>query len=82
MIGTPCRMVLPAAARLAAEYRSRVMTVKVNTDEKPHVAARYDITALPTIMLFRAGEPIMGVHGAYPHESLKQQLEAALASAG
>ena len=76
----PCRMVSPIVAQLASEYRSTLLTVKVNTDDKPQVAGRYDITAIPTIMLFRDGEPIMQVQGAHPYESLKSQIDAALAS--
>ena len=76
----PCRMVSPIVAQVAREFRDRLLTVKVNTDDKPEVAARYDITAIPTIMLFRGGEPIMRLQGAHPYESLKSQIEASLAS--
>ncbi len=76
----PCRMVSPIVAQLASEYRGTLLTVKVNTDDKPQVAGRYDITTIPTIMLFRDGEPIMRVQGAHPYESLKSQINAALAS--
>ena len=76
----PCRMVSPIVAQVAREFRGRLLTVKVNTDDKPDVAARYDIAAIPTIMLFRGGEPIMRLRGAHPYESLKSQIEASLAS--
>lgn len=67
--------------RLAKEYRGRILTVKINTDEKPHVAGHYQITAIPTIMLFANGEAVMRLQGAHPYESLKEQLEAHLPAA-
>ena len=70
-----CRMVSPAVRRVASELKGRVLTVKVNVDKKPHVAARYQISSIPTIMLFHRGQTLMRLTGALPFESLKSEVE-------
>lgn len=74
----PCRMVSPAISRIASELKERLLTVKVNVDLKQHVAARYEITSIPTIMLFHKGVALMRLTGAYPYETLKREIEKAL----
>jgi thioredoxin len=75
----PCKMVSPSIQRLAGEYKGRILTVKIDTDAKPAIAARWNISGIPTIMLFYKGEVLMRLSGAHPYENLKQELEAALA---
>jgi thioredoxin len=70
----PCRMVSPAIQRIASEFKGRLLTVKVNVDQKPHVAAAYSITSIPTIMLFRRGRVLMHRTGALSYESLKAEV--------
>jgi thioredoxin 1 len=55
----PCRMVSPAIQRIASELKGRVLTVKVNVDKKQHVAAKYQISSIPTIMMFHKGQVVM-----------------------
>jgi thioredoxin len=71
----PCKMVSPVIARLAGEYKGRLVTVKINTEKKQAIAARYSIQSIPTIMLFHKGKELMRLSGAYPYESLKAELE-------
>ncbi len=71
----PCRMVSPVVARLAGEYKGRLVTVKINTEKKQALAARYSIQSIPTIMLFHKGQQLMRLQGAYPYEGLKTELE-------
>ena len=70
----PCRMVAPMIEQLAGEYAGRVTFGKVNVDESPEVSARYGIRSIPTIGIFKDGEPVDGVIGAVP----KQYLAAAI----
>ena len=70
----PCRMVSPVVERIASAYKGRLLTVKVNIDKKPHVAARYQIQSIPTIMLFKKGQPVMRQTGALPYEALVSQI--------
>ncbi len=71
----PCKMVSPIIARLAAEYKGRIVTVKINTEKKPAIAMRYSIRSIPTIMLFHRGQQLMRLQGAYPYDRLKTELE-------
>jgi thioredoxin 1 len=62
----PCRAVAPVIERLAEDYRGRVKVVKLDTDANPATAVRFGIRSIPTILLFRNGEPVDGVIGADP----------------
>ena len=68
-------MVSPAIERIASELKGRILTVKVNVDKKPHVAARYEVSGIPTIMLFHKGKTLMRLTGALPYETLKAEVE-------
>ena len=72
----PCRMVSPAIERVAREYSGRLLAVKVNVDEKQAIASRFQIQAIPTIMLFWKGQPVMRLQGAQPYEAIRSHLEA------
>jgi len=71
----PCHMVAPVIEQIAQEYNGRLTVIKVNVDEKPQIAQKYNIRSIPTIMLFWQGQPIMRVVGALPFEQLKQQID-------
>jgi thioredoxin 1 len=77
----PCKMVSPVIRKLAGEYKGRILTVKVDTEKKQNLARQYDITGIPTIMLFHKGQVLMRLTGAHPYANLKLELEKALASA-
>ena len=72
---SPCRTVSPTIARLAKDYTGRLLTVKVNVDRRPQVAERYEVQAIPTIMLFWQGEPVMRLLGAQGYESIRREIE-------
>jgi thioredoxin len=76
----PCKMVSPAIQKLAGEYKGRILTVKIDTDKKQHLARQYEITGIPTIMLFHKGKILMRLSGAYPYASLRRELDKALGS--
>lgn len=76
----PCKMVSPVIKRLASEFRGRVLTIKIDTDAKPAIAARWNITGIPTIMLFHKGQVLMRLSGAQPYPALRQELDRALAA--
>jgi thioredoxin len=71
----PCRMVGPTIERLAKDYTGRLLTVKVNVDHRPQVAERYEVQAIPTIMLFWQGEPVMRLLGALAYENIRREIE-------
>jgi thioredoxin 1 len=74
----PCRVVAPVLEEIAAE-RSDLKIVKLNTDENPQTSAAFEVLSIPTMILFKAGQPVKKVIGAYPKKKLEAELEPALA---
>jgi len=68
----PCRMVAPVIEELSKEYAGKVVFGKLNVDENPRVATEFAIMAIPTLFIFKNGEPVDVIQGALP----KQYLEA------
>lgn len=78
----PCRMVSPALERLAHEYAGRMKLVKVNVDEAPAIAERFDVRGIPTLVILRDGQVAARQTGAPPEAALRSWLDDALRSAG
>jgi thioredoxin 2 len=76
----PCRQVSPALARLARERAGQVKLVKVDVDRAPMLSQRYDVQAVPTLIVLRGGEVIARQTGAAPANVLREWLDRALAS--
>jgi thioredoxin 1 len=74
----PCRVVAPVLEEIAAE-RSDLKIVKLNTDENPNTSAAFEVLSIPTMILFKAGQPVKKIIGAYPKKKLEAELEPALA---
>jgi thioredoxin 1 len=74
----PCRAVAPVLERLAADYQGRVRFVKVNVDEAPDTAAAYGIRSIPTLALFRDGQPVGAIAGAVPQAMLADLIDEQL----
>ena len=74
----PCRVMHPLLAELAAD-RDDLKVVKVDAEANVATAARYDVLAMPTFLLFRAGEPVLRLVGSRPRRRLESELDAALA---
>lgn len=70
----PCHAVAPVLARIAEERSDELKLVKVNIDEEQGLAQRYGIASIPTIVLFRGGEPAAAAIGAQPKSSLERSL--------
>jgi thioredoxin 1 len=71
----PCRAVAPVVQQLAADYQGRLKVGKVNVDENPAVASGYGIRSIPTLALFKNGEPVDGVLGAVPRSHLEKMIQ-------
>jgi thioredoxin 1 len=74
----PCRMVAPIVDELAEEYNGRISFAKVDVDQNSKIATRYGIMSIPTLLIFKKGEPISHTVGYKPKEELKRSLDAAL----
>ena len=75
----PCRMVAPVVEELAQEYDGKVKFVMVNIDVNVRTAATYGIRSIPTLLVFKRGEPVDQIIGFRPKGDLQQSLEKALA---
>jgi thioredoxin 1 len=71
----PCRLVAPTVEEIAKEHAGKVTVVKLNTDEAPTVAARFGIMSIPTLILFKGGQPAAQLIGAQPKQSILEQIQ-------
>ncbi len=69
----PCHAVAPVLDKIAGEH-DELRLVKVNIDEEPELAQRYGIVSIPTMVLFKDGEPAAAAIGAQPKTALEQAL--------
>ena len=76
----PCRMLAPTLDQLAAEMAGQVKFAKLNSDENPSTAARFNVTGLPTLLVFKAGQPIDRLVGLMPKREIVSRLERVGAS--
>lgn len=70
----PCRIVSPIVDELAREYEGKVKIVKLNTDENPEVAGRYQIMGIPTLMFFKDGKVVDKLVGALSKTQYKEKI--------
>jgi len=71
----PCRMMEPILNEIAIEFADRGVTVaKLNTDQAPETAARFEIRSIPTLIFFRDGEPLFQLSGLVPKPVLEREL--------
>lgn len=71
----PCRMLGPVVDKLAVQYQGKLKVGKLNTDESPDIASRYNISAIPTVLLFKDGEIVEQVVGLRSREELSRLIE-------
>jgi thioredoxin 1 len=72
----PCKAIAPILEELAHEYAGRVTIAKVNVDEHPGLAARFQVRSIPTLLFFRGGQVVDQVIGAVPKAQIKKRLDA------
>jgi thioredoxin 1 len=75
----PCRMVAPILDKLAGEYQGRLLIAKVNTDENPQWAQKYEVQGIPTMIFVAGGKLVHRQVGALPEPYLRDMLEEFLA---
>lgn len=75
----PCRMVSPVLDKLATERLGNVKLVKVDVDRSPQLSSRFDVQAIPTLMVMDGGKVLARQAGAAPAAALRAWLESALA---
>lgn len=72
----PCKAIAPILDELAGELDGQIQICKVNVDENDAVAAEYGIRAIPTMLIFKAGQVVDTIVGMLPKEALKTKLAA------
>ena len=73
----PCRMVGPIMDQLAAESQGRYRIAKLNVDENPQTASRFQIASIPTMLIFKDGKLVDRLIGAQPKQAIAERLRAA-----
>ena len=76
----PCRAITPALAELAEAYADEVIIAKVDVDENPQSAARYNIMGMPTLVAFRDGQTVGRIEGARPKSFYQAYLDTLIQS--
>ena len=71
----PCRMVGPIVDDLAEEYAGKATIAKLNVDENQQTAMKYGIMSIPTLMIFKNGEPVDKIVGAAPKQIIAAKLD-------
>ncbi|WP_010204555.1 thioredoxin [Salinibacterium sp. PAMC 21357] len=75
----PCRQVGPILDQIASENADKIKIVKLNVDDNPQMAMKYQITSIPAMKVFRGGEVVKTVIGAKPKPALESDLAEFLA---
>ena len=75
----PCQMVAPVIEELSKEYAGKMKVRKINTDENPEVAGRYQVMSIPTILFFKNGQVVEKLVGARPKRQFKDMIDSLLA---
>ena len=70
----PCKMIAPALEEIASEQGGRIKIAKLNVDENPETARRFDVMSIPTLLVFQGGEPVKRLVGAKGKGQLLQDL--------
>jgi thioredoxin 1 len=74
----PCQMVAPIVDELATEYAGKIKVRKLNTDENPEIAGRYQVMSIPTILFFKNGQAVERLVGARPKRQFKEIIDSLL----
>ena len=72
----PCRMIAPMVEELASEYAGSVKVGKINIDDSPQMAQRFSVNSIPTLMVFKGGQPVETFVGVQPKNRLQRALDA------
>jgi thioredoxin 1 len=72
----PCRMIAPITEKLAEEYEGRLKLCKLNVDENPQAASKYQVMSIPQILFFKNGEIVDESTGAVPESVLRSKAES------
>jgi thioredoxin len=72
----PCQMMAPILEQVNAQLKQRLRVVKIDTEKYPQLASKHQIHALPTLVLFKQGQPVERIEGVVPAQQLVQRLQS------
>ncbi|BDP40437.1 hypothetical protein DAETH_04060 [Deinococcus aetherius] len=71
----PCRIIAPVVEELAGQYEGRVKIGKLNVDDNPVTQGQFRVMSIPTLILFKDGQPVEGMVGAQPKRAFEALLD-------
>ena len=71
----PCKMIAPTLEEISSDYAGRLRIMKLNVDDAPDTARRFEVQSIPTLILFKDGEPSLRIVGAKGKGQLLQEIE-------
>jgi thioredoxin 1 len=74
----PCKMITPVLEEIAEEHEGKIQIAKLNVDDSLDVSRRFDVMSIPTLILFKDGEPQVRLIGAKPKGALLEEISAYL----
>ena len=74
----PCQMMVPILEKVNEQLKGRLQVVKIDTDKYSQLASQYQIHALPTLVLFKNGQPVERIEGVVPADQLVVRLQSLL----
>ncbi len=74
----PCQMMAPILEEVGTQMKNQLQVVKIDTDKYPDLASQYQIEALPTLVLFKNGQPLERIEGVVKAEDLIKHLQTLL----
>ncbi len=74
----PCRILAPTVEELAGDYEGKVKVVKADVDTLPEVSIKYNIMSIPTLMVFKNGEPLDKMVGVSEYEEIAEMIDKAV----
>lgn len=77
----PCRMIAPILEQIAADEEGKLKIAKLDVDENPSTAQRFSVLSIPTLILFKDGQPVERLVGYMPKEQLLRRISPYLAAA-
>jgi thioredoxin 1 len=74
----PCRLIAPLVDDIGKEYAGKVKVCKLDVDSNPQTSMKYGIRSIPTLLIFKGGQPIETIIGAVPKEMILSKIEPLL----
>src|SRR6266496_1415943 len=72
----PCKMVEPIVDKIAEEYEGKLKVGKLNVDEEPEISGQFNVMSIPTLLVFKDGQPVETVIGVVPKSEVEQKIKA------